>query len=171
MEFQKASGFLKNAYYQGHGRYVNQIMRLTLKFCKFGGSSREVRRFIETRLVDVARKNEGCAMYVKPRMFKSPALTAEYLTGDRQYLSLHGMSSKQVEAWMSWFLTRSGYQLYRFNEPLSTAHTSVQGQWNPFYWRDPKWNVTQFPNELDGAHIPSRPSATEQLLKQFKTNQ
>lgn len=164
MEFQKASGFLKNAYYQGHGRYVNQIMRLTLKFCKFGGSSREVRKFVETRLVDVARKNTGCAMYVKPRMFKSPVLTAEYLTGEDQYLNLYGMSSKQIEAWMSWFLTRSGYPLYRIDEKTSTSHPSIQGQWNPFYWRDPRWNLTKFPNEQDGCFKPTRPSATEQLL-------
>lgn len=163
MELQKASGFLKNAYYQGHGRYVSQIARLTFKFCKFGGSSRELRKFVETRLVDVARENPGCAMYVKPRMFKSPVLTAEYLNEEKQYVNLHQMSAKQIEAWMTWFLTRSGHCIYRFNEPLNTANPSVQGQWTPFYWRDQSWNTTKFPSTHWIAKTKT-PSATEQLI-------
>lgn len=101
MELQKATGFLRNAYYQGHGRYVNQIARMTIKFCKFGGSSREVRKFIETRLVDVARENPGCVIYIQPRLFKTPVLKTEYLNGGEHYLNFHKMSSAQVEAWIN----------------------------------------------------------------------
>lgn len=165
MELQKATGFLKNAYYQGHGRYVNQIARLTLKFCKSSGASREVRKFIETRLVDVARQNPGCVIYVKPRIFKSPVMTADYLNGGAQYLHLGRMSCSQVEAWISWFLTRSGQELYKLQRTSTTYRPSIQGIWTPFYFRDPKTNVTQFPSEKLGACITKRPSATEQLQK------
>lgn len=165
MELQKATGFLKNAYYQGHGRYVNQIARLTLKFCKNSGGSREVRKFIETRLVDVARQNPGCVIYVKPRLFKSAVMTADYLNGGHQYLSLHHMSCAQVEAWMSWFLTRSGQELYKLQRPNTTYRPSIQGIWSPFYFRDPKTNLMQFPSQELGVCKPARPSATEQLLK------
>lgn len=165
MEFQKTTGFLKNAYYQGHGRYVNQIVRLTLKFCKSSGASTEVRKFIETRLVDVARKNPGCVIYVKPRIFKTPVMTADYLNGCDQYISLSRMSCAQVEAWMSWFLTRSGYELHRLNRASTTYRPSIQGIWTPFYFRDPKTNLVQFPSEEYSAFKPKRPSATEQLQR------
>lgn len=165
MEFQKAVGYLKNAYYQGHGRYVNQIVRLTIKFCKSGGSSREARKFIETRLVDMARENPGCAIYVKPRLFKSPALKAEYLNGLEHYSSLHKMSSAQIEAWMEWYLNRSGYELYKLLSTQATNQPSVQGIWTPFYWRDPKTNLQEFPNDESGRHISKLPSATEQLVE------
>lgn len=165
MEFQKASGFLRNAYYQGHGRYVNQIARLTLKFCKSSGGSREMRKFIETRLVDTARANEGCVIYVKPRLFKSPVMKAEYLNGKEQYLSFYRMSSAQIEAWISWFLTRSGEDLIRLERYVSTYRPSVQGVWTPFLYRDPKLNVTEFPSEELGRHRSGVTSATDQLLQ------
>lgn len=165
MELQKATGYLKNAYFQGHGRYVNQIVRLTIKFCKSSGSSREMRKFIETRLVDTARQNPGCVIYVKPRLFKTPVLKADYLNGNEQYLNCHQMSSNQLEAWISWFLSRSGYELYKLKRPVTTYRPSVQGIWTPFKFRDPSWNTSEFPNEELGKHISSKPSATEQLLK------
>jgi len=165
MELQKATGFLKNAYYNGHGRYVNQIARMTLKFCKNSGASRELRRFIETRLVDVARENPGCVIYVKPRLFRSPAMTAEYLNGGQHYLSFHRMSSAQIEAWISWFLTRSGHELFRLHRNTTTYRPSIQGIWTPFTFRDPKTNVVQFPSEELGRHISKVPSATEQVIR------
>lgn len=168
MELQKASGFLKNAYYQGHGRYVNQIARMTIKFCKSSGGSREMRKFIETRLVDTARNNPGCVIYVKPRLFKTPILKAEYLNGGEHHLNFYRMSCAQIEAWINWFLTRSGHELYRIHKPISTYRSSIQGVWTPFTFRDPRLNLTEFPSEEYGRHIGSRPSATE-LLRQMAT--
>lgn len=162
---------MKNAYYQGHGRYINQITRLTIKFCKSGGSSREVRKFIETKLVDMARVNPGCVIYVKPRLFKGPVLKAEYLNGGDHYLSFHRMSCVQVEAWINWYLTRSGYELYKLNRPITTYRPSIQGIWHPFYFRDPATNIAQFPNEELGRHISNRQSATEELIKRFGQQQ
>lgn len=169
MELQKATGFLKNAYYQGHGRYVNQVARLTLKFCKTSGASREVRKFIETRLVDLARDNPGCVIYVKPRLFKTPVMKAEYLNGAEHYLNFHRMSAAQVEAWIHWFLTRSGYELYKLHRPITTYRPSIQGIWTPFTFRDSAVNVAQFPSEQLGTHIGKQPSATEQLVEIAKS--
>lgn len=159
MELQKATGFLKNAYYQGHGRYVNQVVRLTLKFCKSSGSSRELRKFIETRLVDLARDNPGCVIYVKPRMMKAPVMTAEYLNGERHHLSFHRMGEAQIGAWIDWYLTRSGYQLYKLNRPITTYRPSIQGMWNPFYFRG------ETVDDIDKTL-----TATEQLAKMAKSS-
>lgn len=165
MECQKATGFLKNAYYQGHGRFVNQIIRMTLKFCKSSGSSREMRRFIETRLVDVARENPGCVIYMKPRLFKTPVMTAEYLNGNSHYLNFHKMSAKQIEAWIGWFLTRSGQELYKMHRPITTYKPSIQGIWSPYTFRPSELNITEFPSEELSRHIPQTLSATDQLVK------
>uniref|UniRef100_A0A6G1S9D3 Large ribosomal subunit protein mL43 n=1 Tax=Aceria tosichella TaxID=561515 RepID=A0A6G1S9D3_9ACAR len=165
MEFQKATGFLRNAYYQGHGRYVNQIARMTIKFCKNSGGSREMRKFIETRLVDTAKANPGCVIYVKPRLFKSPVMKAEYLNGNEQYLSFYKMSSAQIEVWIKWFLTRSGADLVRIESSVTTQRPSIQGIWTPFMFRDPKLNLEKFPSEELGRHVRERPSATEQLIR------
>lgn len=170
MELQKATGYLKSAFYQGHGRYVNQIVRMTLKFCKNSGGSREMRRFIETRLVDTAKENPGCVIYVKPRLFKAPVISAEYLNGQKQHLSFYRMSSSEIEEWIKWFLTRSGNELYKLNRPTNSYRPTVQGLWTPFYFRDPQTNLTKFPSEELGRHISERPSATD-LIKELAAKQ
>lgn len=165
MELQKASGYLKNAYYQGHGRYVNQIARLTLKFCKSAGGSREMRRFVETKLVDTAKENPGCVIYIKPRLFKTPVMKAEYLNGQEQYHNFYRMSCAEIDAWVKWFLTRSGNELFRLKRPITTYKPTVQGIWTPFLFRDPQLNLTKFPSEEYGCFKSDRLSATEQILK------
>lgn len=165
MELQKSTGFLKNAYYQGHGRYVNQIARLTLKFCKSSGSCRELRKFIETKLVDTARLNPGCVIYVKPRLFKGPVMTAEYLNGEKHSVGFHRMGSAEIEAWLGWYLTRSGYQLHRLDRSITSYRPSIQGIWTPFLFRDPQLNVTEFPSEEYGKHVAPRLSATDALRR------
>lgn len=162
MELQKPLGLLKQAYYQGHGRYVPQLIRMTIKFCKTGGNSREMRRFIETDLVNLARANPGCVIYVKPRLFKAPALTAEYMNDERHYINLYGMSKDQIGAWMNWFITRSGEELYKLRLPVRTYYSSVQGHWTPFRFRDSKLTLSQFPDQSLSI-CNSRLSATEQL--------
>lgn len=165
MEAQKVTGFLKNAYYQGHGRYVNQIVRMTLKFCKSHNSSVEMRKFIETNLVDVARANPGCVIYVKPRLFKIPVLTADYLNGQNHYLNLKGMSCIQIGAWIDWHITRSGYDLNKLARNITTYHPTVQGVWTPFVNKDPKLTTMTLPDEELSKFRPEYPSATDQLIQ------
>ena len=165
MEAQKVTGYLKNAYYQGHGRYVNQIVRLTLKFCKSQNSSVEMRKFIETNLVDVAKANPGCVIYVLPRLFRLPVLTADYLNGQNHHLSLRGMSSTQIGAWVDWHITRSGYDLNKLMKPITTYHPTVQGVWTPFTNKDPKLTTTNLPDAAYSRFRPELPSATDQLLE------
>lgn len=72
------SGFLRAPLQNGLGRQINQLMRVTIKFCKSHGSSQGMREFIESNLVNFANKNEGVCVYVKPRRHRSPVIVAEY---------------------------------------------------------------------------------------------
>lgn len=53
------SGFLRAPVYNGIGRQINQLQRVTLKFCKTHGSSQGVRNFIENYLVNFAKENQS----------------------------------------------------------------------------------------------------------------
>lgn len=75
--------FLKSGYpgaplANGVGRYVKQLQRITIKFCKSHGCSRGVREFIEHDLVNFAKDNPGVVVYAKPRRHRTPVLSAEY---------------------------------------------------------------------------------------------
>jgi len=75
--------FLKSGYptapgTNGIGRYICQLQRITIKFCKSWGCSRGVREWIETDLVKFAEDNPGIVVYVKPRRHRGPVIKAEY---------------------------------------------------------------------------------------------
>ncbi|RWS26222.1 39S ribosomal protein L43-like protein [Leptotrombidium deliense] len=161
------SGFINDNYYNGVGRYVCQLARLTLKFCKYGQWSKGVRDFIETDVVDYSRSNPGVAVYLKPRRFKSPVMVTEYLNGNAHWMSLTKMSSKEIKAWIGYFTARSGDPVMRYRRPIRTEWPSVQGPWNPFLNMPTKLNISEFPNEERSKFIPEKKSATEQLIDMF----
>ena len=70
----KLNAPLKN----GLGRFIPQLMRITIKFCKESPSSQGVRKFIETEIVEFAKQNPGTAIYLKPRRHRGPVVVAEY---------------------------------------------------------------------------------------------
>jgi len=92
------SGFIRTPLKNGLGRFVPQLQRITLKFCKSHGGSRGVRYkfcsyymkvfnftfvswfrdFIESDLMDFAKKNPGTVVYLKPRRHRSACMVAEY---------------------------------------------------------------------------------------------
>jgi large subunit ribosomal protein L43 len=72
------SGFLRPPLQNGLGRQINQLMRVTLKFCKSHGGSQGMRDFIEKNLVDFAKSNESVCVYVKPRRHRSAVIVGEY---------------------------------------------------------------------------------------------
>lgn len=72
------SGFIRPPLQNGLGRYIGQLQRITLKFCKNNGSSKGVRDFIENDLVDFAKTNPSVVVYVKPRRHRTPVVVAEF---------------------------------------------------------------------------------------------
>lgn len=72
------SGFPKAPLANGIGRYVCQLQRITLKFCKSNGSSKGMRDFIEMNLLNFAKENPGVVVYVKPRRHRTAVIVGEY---------------------------------------------------------------------------------------------
>ena len=72
--FINANAPLKN----GLGRFIPQLMRITIKFCKESPTSEGVREFIEKDIVKFAEQNPATAVYLKPRRHRAPVVVAEY---------------------------------------------------------------------------------------------
>ena len=162
---QQESGFIQNVYFNGVGRQVCQLQRLTLKFSQSSGSCSGVRDFIEHDLLDFARANPGIALYLKPRRKPTPVLTADYLNGTSHWFNLRLMTQAQVKEWVEYFVGRSGVRMQRFRKPIHTDCPSVQGHWTPFLAVPAHLNVAQFPDAERAAFAADLPSATEQMLR------
>ncbi|XP_066947299.1 large ribosomal subunit protein mL43 [Macrobrachium rosenbergii] len=162
------SRFVKAPLQNGVGRYVQQLQRITLKFCKTHGNSRGMREYIEKELIHFARENPGVVVYVKPRRHRAPCLKAEYLNGGEDYISTHQLPCEDIVRWMAYLKGRSGYPTERLRKLQHTDHPSIQGPWTPWIHRDQQINIANYPNEeLSQAPVTEK-SATEILRELFE---
>ncbi|KAJ8973126.1 hypothetical protein NQ317_018776 [Molorchus minor] len=166
--------FLKLAYIKtplqnGVGRYVGQLQRVVLKFCKNNGSSRGMREFIESGLVNFAKDNPGVVVYLKPRRHRTAIIKAEYLNGETQWINCRNFTQEEIAKWLNLLKSQSRNTTNtRFLKLIHTDHPSIQGPWTPYTFRDPKLNLVDFPNE-ELSNPPSYETTThEQLVELFK---
>ncbi|XP_045505854.1 39S ribosomal protein L43, mitochondrial [Colias croceus] len=163
------SGFVRAPLQNGVGRYVCQLQRIVLKFCKSHGGSRGIRDFIEQDLVDFAKQNPGVVVYLKPRRHRSPVVVAEYLNGDRVWMSVHQKTHSEITKWIENLRTQQGdIASTRLRKYQYTDHPSIQGPWTPFTFKDPELNIASLPDPKFGANNRLPITATEQLRLMFE---
>ncbi|XP_050436126.1 39S ribosomal protein L43, mitochondrial [Adelges cooleyi] len=160
-------GFPRVPFQNGIGRYMCQLKRVTLRFCKSNGSSRGIRDFIETNLLAFAEEHPETAVYLKPRRHKSPSFVAEYLNGEREVVSCHNFTAPQITKWLTLYSTRSGIPLQKHLKMWHTDCPSIQGVWSPFTNRDPEFNVMKYPSAELSKPVYETKSATEELLEKI----
>jgi len=161
------SGYVKGVLQNGVGRYVCQMQRLIIKFCKTNGASKGVRQFIENDIVDFARNNPGVVIYLKPRRHHSPGLFAHYLNGEQDYISCHQFSNEEVIKHVRYLTEKSGFPIIRLRKFWHTDTPSIQGIWTPFDRIDPEMNIAEFPLNLN--YPKTQLSATD-ILQQMAKN-
>ncbi|GAB0093974.1 mitochondrial ribosomal protein L43 [Sergentomyia squamirostris] len=162
------SGFPRAPLQNGIGRYICQLQRLTLKYCKNHGASRGMRDFLENSLVDYAKANPGVVVYVKPRRHRSPVIVAEYLNGEKHWLNCANRPHDEIIKWMELLREQnSDSSAVRWRKLWHTDVPSIQGVWTPFTHRHPSQNLLQFPNNESRQPIESPKSATEILLERY----
>eukprot|EP00090_Calanus_glacialis_P021246 TRINITY_DN3278_c0_g1_i1.p1 TRINITY_DN3278_c0_g1~~TRINITY_DN3278_c0_g1_i1.p1 ORF type:complete len:214 (-),score=45.56 TRINITY_DN3278_c0_g1_i1:40-633(-) len=166
--FMKSGWITANAPLRnGIGRYIPQLARITIKFCKMDGNSNGVRQFIQQDIVQLAKKNPSFVVYLKPRRHRTPVLVAEYLNGERHWLSLHNMGVDEVGAWVDYYRTHSGAEFMSQPKMTYSDTPSVQGMWHPHVHSDPALAVTEFPSDELSRTRNMAPTATENLIQMF----
>jgi len=132
-----ASRFLQSVLQNGVGRYVCQLKRISIWFCKKNPASRGAREFIEEGVVDYARKNPGTVVYVSPQTAGAPKIVAEYLNGNVKEEPIDNKTSQQIQELLTKLTDQSGLDIIRIRKPFHTDSPSIQGQWHPFTNRPP----------------------------------
>ncbi|KOC62642.1 39S ribosomal protein L43, mitochondrial [Habropoda laboriosa] len=165
-------GYLRAPFALGIGRYVCQLQRITIKFCKSHGGSLGVRHFLENDLINYAKENPGVVVYVKPRRHRNPIIKAEYLNGEVHWMCVGNYSREDVIQWMELMKTQyhngSEYRLLRM---WHTDFPSIQEPWSPYTFKDPAFNTAKLPDKKLGEYVKLEPTATEQLINLFKDQQ
>ncbi|XP_045189993.2 39S ribosomal protein L43, mitochondrial-like [Mercenaria mercenaria] len=159
------SAFLKNVLQNGVGRHVCQLQRITLSLCKSHPSSLAARDFVEEDLLDFTKQNPGIVFYIKPRRHRTPMLTAEYLNGYKEEVTLKKCSKDEITQWIGLMKGRSGCQIVRLRKEWHTDTPSIQGVWHPFLFKDTKVNVTDIRDKSLSQYISPYKSASDRLLE------
>ncbi|CAD6233812.1 GSCOCG00007307001-RA-CDS [Cotesia congregata] len=163
------SGFLRAPLSNGIGRYVGQLQRITLKFCKSHPTSKGMRDFLENHLLDFAKENPGVVVYVKPRRHRTPVMLAEYLNGEKHWVAVKNFESLHIQKWLELMRTQAqDGSAMRLRKMWHTEFPSIQGPWSPFTFMNPISNITKFPDNQLGAAPNQKPTATEILLKMYQ---
>ncbi|XP_060524258.1 large ribosomal subunit protein mL43 [Cylas formicarius] len=160
--------FIRNPSQNGVGRYVCQLQRVVLKFCKNNGSSRGMREFVESNLVRFAKENPEFVIYLKPRRHRSPIIKAEYLNGDTQWINARNFTHEEILKWLKLLKGQSRDATgTRIRKLIFTECPSIQGPWTPYTFRDPQMNLVEFPNsELSKPFLLER-TATDEIIELF----
>ncbi|KAL5022734.1 hypothetical protein ScPMuIL_001889 [Solemya velum] len=153
----------------GIGRYVCQLQRITLSFCKSHADSRGMRDFIENHLLDFTKANPGVVVYLKPRRHRKPRIMAQYLNGYTESVPLPNHRADEICKWVDLMKTRSGVKVVRLRKMWHTDNPSIQGLWHPFLNKDTSLNIKTFPDKEHYKFEQNEKSATDSLLEKMKT--
>jgi large subunit ribosomal protein L43 len=154
----------------GVGRFIPQLMRLTIKFCKERPTSQGIREYIESDIIQFAKENPHVALYLKPRRNRSPVVVAEYLNGERHWKSFHQYSREEVKEWLDVMRNASGKEYQVQQKYEFTENPSIQGMWNSFTITDPRVATAKFPDPDLSRPRGDEISATEILQQMYKEN-
>ncbi|CAG9834491.1 unnamed protein product [Diabrotica balteata] len=162
-------GFINVPLQNGIGRYIGQLQRIVLKFCKNNGSSRGMREYIESDLVSFAKNNPGVVVYVKPRRHRTAIIKAEYLNGEVQWLNCRNFTREEITKWIEHLKRQQKvHEGTRIRKLWQTDNPSIQGPWTPFTFKDPNLNLAKYPNEELSQTENIAVSSQDELVELFK---
>lgn len=150
--------FLNSVLHNGVGRYVCQLQRLTLQFCKKHQFSRGMRDFIEEDVVDFAHRNPQIVLYVTPHTkYQSPKIIAEYLNGKVNSVDVAKKEREEIAEIVDLLRTQSGQEILKTVKPWRSQSPSTQGIWHPFMHKPQELNLETFPSDKATFRGPYRP--------------
>jgi len=159
-----ANAPLKN----GLGRFIPQLMRITIKFCKESPHSTGVREFIEKDIVEFAKKNPGTAIYLKPRRHRTPVVVAEYLNGEKLWQGLNREDYDVVSEWIDYYKNHSGKNYLVQKKYEYTENPTIQGMWHPFVNVEPEIATAKFPVDELSKPFGLQKTASQHLKELFE---
>uniref|UniRef100_A0A0R3RQ59 Large ribosomal subunit protein mL43 n=1 Tax=Elaeophora elaphi TaxID=1147741 RepID=A0A0R3RQ59_9BILA len=158
----RMSGYPCTPFNNGTTKYIPQLHRITLRFCRKNECSSGVRHFISCGLLSqFASQNPSVVVYVQPIRQNIPVLRAEYGNGRIIQIVLKNFDAEQVGRHFNLLRTRSGLPVVDLVSRQSAQVTSVQGMWNPMLNINSELNICELSEKKFSRHRTAKLSATE----------
>ena len=143
-------------------RGVTQLLKLKLFYSDTGGSSRSVRKFISTQLVDWCHAHPETQVEVIRKNRRHPYIEGEYLTTGLKHTNQHQICVKNVDTSQEianvcdMLANRSGRKITKIVAPVLTDTPSIQGVWTPYLnlQHEPNFPVSIIPGRSPALTAP-----------------
>ncbi|KJE96944.1 hypothetical protein CAOG_07188 [Capsaspora owczarzaki ATCC 30864] len=116
----------------GVGRYIPQLRKLTLHYCRNSPSSIGMREYIDRNVVKLAQDNPAIVIQVLQRKGKHPYIEADFLAGASRTVGARNLTANEVEQSVERLRGLLGRKNIHLFNRQSTQNPSVQGTWQPF---------------------------------------
>jgi len=120
-------------------RGVQQLQKLRIRYCEYGGSSRAVSDYLQqsqtspsNHLINFATQHPSVQIIIKPRNGHHPYIQGEYLTGQSKQICVKNTTQGRIKEVMSMLVNTSGRKITRLGGLAVRGDcVSVQGVWTP----------------------------------------
>ena len=113
-----------------HGQ--RQLLRLTISYCTYGGSSRFVRELFKTpQLIAFAENNADLEIKTVVRKGHHPFVRGEYRTGWDKTIGIKNLDNGEVIKKITMLNNSSGRKIKKVTKNVYSEKPSVQGFWTP----------------------------------------
>eukprot|EP00958_Prasinococcus_capsulatus_P001314 scaffold115_cov304-Prasinococcus_capsulatus_cf.AAC.8 len=107
-----------------------QLQKLTVAFCKSGGSSSGLRSFLESGQLDAFRtRNPLVEVSEHHRPGRHPCISAQYAKGGERVVDVKNKSPEEIERVVGTLRRSVGRKVQKLNRQVNTRFPSVQGTW------------------------------------------
>jgi len=127
---------------------VAQLEKVTLRYCKQGGSSRGMRYellivdltffscihrgFIAERLMPFAVEHPKLKWETTIRNGKHPIVIGQFICGSQKQIDCRGKDERAITKIIDGLRQQSGRKQVRLDKPTYSLQPSIQGYWQPF---------------------------------------
>ncbi|CAM9518864.1 unnamed protein product [Phaeothamnion confervicola] len=113
------------------GEFLPPLRSLVIRYCNWGGSSRNIPEFLRTRAVDLAKLMPHAEISTEIRRGRHPCLVATYGNGRTKVICIKNESVDAIDDWCTRLRQESGRKVLKLDRPVISNAPTVQGVWDP----------------------------------------
>lgn len=118
----------------GLGTYVTPCFKITIQYCNWGGSSKNLRKILSNGKLNEFIKNDKNDIFFEIKKIRGhPKLIFNYNNGINKEIEIKNLKEHEILNKINEFSSRSGNELFKFNHKVKSINDSVRGIWSPLH--------------------------------------
>eukprot|EP01032_Pedospumella_encystans_P023044 gene23044-26098_t len=113
-------------------RGVRQLKELVIRYSDYDGSSKGIREWMRTNLVNFAQTNPELAVTTELKRCVHPYVRGNYINGNTKTICIKNLEPEKITSYVNDLRNqigrKSGSKGYK--KPVLTRCTSIQGEWH-----------------------------------------